>query len=135
MIGHPVLNTAGHIHVLGFGVNDALAAVESEMDCEQRGVADHSLQAFKARGISINCRLCSYHRPLTSIGQSFDSIENPFKLWAVAQWVCFDRCGLFIAEILAGFAEDYADTSPHEKSFLRKIDYWSDVILGRAFCF
>src|SRR5687768_5354016 len=72
MVGHPVLDAAGHIHVLGFGVDDALAAVESKVDREQRSVADQSLETFEALGIGINCRFCNCHWPSLPSGQTYE---------------------------------------------------------------
>src|SRR5687768_16869277 len=74
MVGHPVLDAAGHIHVLGFGVDDALAAVESKVDREQRSVADQSLETFEALGIGINCRFCNCHWPSLPSGQTYEGI-------------------------------------------------------------
>jgi hypothetical protein len=47
--------------MLGFGVDDALATVESEMDREQRCVADHPPQTLQALGVRVDYRVCSYH--------------------------------------------------------------------------
>jgi hypothetical protein len=43
MVGHPVLDAAGHIQVLRFGKNPALLAFVSKIDLKQGSVPDHSL--------------------------------------------------------------------------------------------
>src|SRR5687768_1291076 len=61
MVGHAILDAAGHVHVLGFCVDNALATIESKMYGEQGSVADHTPQTFQALVISINYRFGIYH--------------------------------------------------------------------------
>jgi hypothetical protein len=61
VVCHAVLDAAGHIHVLGFGVDNALATIEIEMNREQGSVADHSFQTTQPAVIRICRRFCSYH--------------------------------------------------------------------------
>jgi hypothetical protein len=48
MKGHPVLDAAGHVEVLGLGVDDALFSSEREPNGKQWRVADHMLQLVEA---------------------------------------------------------------------------------------
>ena len=47
--GHAVLDAAGQVHVLGFGVKNAFAALEAEVDADEGGVADEASQGFELR--------------------------------------------------------------------------------------
>ena len=40
---HSVLDTAGHVEMLGFGVDDSFSSSEREVNGKQRRVADHML--------------------------------------------------------------------------------------------
>ena len=46
--GHSILDAAGHVHVLGFGVDHALPTAVAEVDRQQRRVADHVLEVAEA---------------------------------------------------------------------------------------
>ena len=46
--GHPVLDAASHVEVLGLGIYDSLLASKQKAYGKQRCVADHVLQLFEA---------------------------------------------------------------------------------------
>ena len=48
--GHPILDAAGHVEVLGLGIDDAFLPTEGEANGEQGRIADHVLQLFETRG-------------------------------------------------------------------------------------
>src|SRR5271165_2020953 len=47
--GHAVLDAAGEIHVFGFGVKNAFAALIAEVDADEGGVADETSQRLELR--------------------------------------------------------------------------------------
>src|SRR5271167_5048739 len=47
---HPVLDAAGEVHLLAFGVDGALAAARLVFDRQERRVADEPLKGLEARG-------------------------------------------------------------------------------------
>src|SRR5437870_3228228 len=46
--GHPVLDAASHVELLGLGIDDTLFSSEQKVYDKQRCVADHVLQLFEA---------------------------------------------------------------------------------------
>src|SRR5689334_21982148 len=48
MKGHSIFDTARHIQMLGLSVNQPFFAIESESDCEQRGITNHVLQLLES---------------------------------------------------------------------------------------
>ena len=49
VIGHPVLDAAGHVEVLGLGIEDAPLPVEAEIDGQEGGVAGPVAQTVQTR--------------------------------------------------------------------------------------
>src|SRR5208283_3243572 len=47
--GHAVLDAAGEVHVLGFGVENAFAALKVEVDADKGGITDEARQGFELR--------------------------------------------------------------------------------------
>jgi hypothetical protein len=45
---HPVLNAAGHVHVLGFRVNNPFLSIEGIADCEERRIPNNVFDAFES---------------------------------------------------------------------------------------
>jgi hypothetical protein len=45
---HPVLDTAGHVHVLSFRVDDPLLPVQGVPYCQHRRIANDVLDAFES---------------------------------------------------------------------------------------
>jgi len=59
---HPVLDAAGHVEVLGLGIDDPLFSVERKSNSKQRRVADHVLQLLEARRSLADQCLCRQQR-------------------------------------------------------------------------